>query len=202
MKKKKTLQVLVFCCGFSSLILHPSSLVRADGGTMRLSEQNGNYRITVFTSPTPLRAGSADISVLVQDLATGELASGLQVIIEAVQSESGTIAYHGVATSGAATNKLYQAAHFDLPEPGWYGITVSVDGPLGPARVCFGAEAATPMPSWIALAPWVGWPFAAVALFAIHQLLVKRKTYPASAGSATIPPAPARSRNRGLPSRP
>ena len=40
---------------------------RADGGTVRLSERQGEYRITVFTAPVPFRAGLVDISVLVQD---------------------------------------------------------------------------------------------------------------------------------------
>ena len=67
----------------SSFFLHPSSFLRADGGTIRLSEQKGNYRITVFTAPTPLRAGPVDISVLVQEAATGEPAPGVQVTIKA-----------------------------------------------------------------------------------------------------------------------
>ena len=48
---------------------------RGDGGTVRLSRCEGGYRITVFTAPTPFRAGPVDISVLVQDAATGELDS-------------------------------------------------------------------------------------------------------------------------------
>ena len=43
-----------------------------DGGTVRLSRCEGDYRISVFTAPTPFRAGPVDISVLVQDAATGE----------------------------------------------------------------------------------------------------------------------------------
>ena len=54
------------------LILHPASFLWADGGTVRLSEEQGRYRITVFTAPAPLRAGPVDVSVLVQEAATGE----------------------------------------------------------------------------------------------------------------------------------
>jgi hypothetical protein len=198
----KCLRLLGCCCGFAFLVLDPSSLARGDGGTLRLSEQNGKYRITVFTSPAPLRAGPVDVSVLVQDPATGELASASQVTIEAVQSDSGAIAFHGAATTAAATNKLYQAANLDLPEPGWYAVTVSVDGPLGSARVCFDVEAVNPVPSWVTLAPWVGWPFAAIALFAIHQLLRSGNTYRAAARSATFPLARSRSPHHGVRRRP
>ena len=39
---------------------------RADGGTIRLSESRDDLQITVFTSPTPVREGEVDVSVLVQ----------------------------------------------------------------------------------------------------------------------------------------
>jgi hypothetical protein len=160
----------------SSFILHPSSFLRADGGTVRLSEQKGNYRITVFTSPTPLRAGPVDVSVLVQDAATGELASGVQVTVEAVRSGSPCVAFRHPATREAATNKLYYAAVFDLPEPGSYRVEVSCNGPLGQAKVRFEVEAAERLPLWLAMVPWVGWPVLAILLFCLHQLLVRWKS--------------------------
>ena len=46
---------------------------------MRLSERAGGYRVTVFTDPTPLRAGPVDVSVFVQDADTGEPAAGVRV---------------------------------------------------------------------------------------------------------------------------
>ena len=55
----------------SAFAIQPSDLL-ADGGTVRLSQRQGGYRITVFTAPTPFRAGPVDISVLVQDAATGQ----------------------------------------------------------------------------------------------------------------------------------
>jgi len=42
-------------------------IIRADGGTLRLWERAGNYKVAVFTDPTPLRAGPVDVSVFVQD---------------------------------------------------------------------------------------------------------------------------------------
>src|SRR5437773_2683588 len=120
----------------AALFLLPS-VAAADGGTIRLSEQKGNYRITVFTSPTVLRAGPVDISVLVQEAATGEPASGVQVTIKAVWHGSPGVALHHPATKETATNKLYYAALFDLPEPGWYSLEVSIDGALGEAQVRF-----------------------------------------------------------------
>jgi hypothetical protein len=149
------------------------SLAAADGGTIRLSEQKGNYRITVFTGPTPLRAGPVDISVLVQEAATQEPLAGVQVTIKAKSRGSSRAALNHPATSDAATNKLFYAATFDLPEPGWYSVEVSIDGVLGKAQVAFEVNAAEPLPPWLILAPWVGWPVVAILLFGIHQVLVR-----------------------------
>ena len=160
----------------SSFILHPSSFLRADGGTVRLSEQRGGYRITVFTSPTPLRAGLVDLSVLVQDAVTGEVASEVQVGIHVVPVGSSGVAFHGPATHEAATNKLYYAALFDLPEPGWYALEVSVAGDRGEARVHFDLEAAEPLPPYLAVWPWFGWPVLVILLFIIHLILVRRRS--------------------------
>ena len=43
---------------------------RADGGLARLVVDSGEFRLTVFSSPTPLRAGPVDLSVMVQDRET------------------------------------------------------------------------------------------------------------------------------------
>jgi hypothetical protein len=160
----------------SSFILHPSSFLRADGGTICLSEEKGGYRITVFTTPTPLRAGPVDISVLVQEAATGEPASDVQVTIKAEWRGSADVTLHHRATKEAATNKLYYAATLDLPEPGWYSLEVSIDGALGEAQVRFEVDAAEPLPSWLAMSPWVGWPILVILFFVIHKLLVRRKS--------------------------
>ena len=160
----------------SSFILHPSSFLWADGGAIRLSEEKGGYRITVFTAPTPVRAGPVDISVLVQKAATGEVQPDVQVSIEAVWGDSPGVVLCHPATTEAATNKLYQAATFDLPGPGWYSASVHVDGALGKAQVHFDFEAAEPLPQWLSMWPWLGWPVLVILLFGIHQCLVRRKS--------------------------
>jgi hypothetical protein len=156
----------------SVLFLSPS-LAAADGGTIRLSERKGNYQITVFTAPTPLRAGPVDISVFVQNAATLEPVSDVQVTISATWRGSPDVVIQHPATTDAATNKLYYAATFDLPEPGSYSLEVFIAGTLGDAQVHFELEAAEPVPAWLAMWPWVGWPVLAILLFSIHQLLVR-----------------------------
>ena len=116
----------------SSLILHPSSLARADGGAVRLREQAGDYQITVFTSPTPFRAGPVDVSVLVQDAATGECVPEARVTVRLTARETGEFLEYR-ATAEAATNKLFHAAVFPAARSGWWDMEVVVQGPHGPA---------------------------------------------------------------------
>jgi hypothetical protein len=159
----------------SSFILRPSSVALADGGVPRLSERAGSYRVSVFTSPTPVRAGLVDVSVLVQDADTGALVPDVHVTVRAAPRGRPETVISNSATAEAATNKLYRAAEFEIPEAGWWDFEVAVEGERGPARVRFALEAADRPPAWWTLAPWVGWPALAVALFSLHQVLVRRK---------------------------
>ncbi len=152
--------------------LQPVPLL-ADGGTLRLSQRLGERQVSVFTSPSVLRVGLIDISVLVQDAASGNVQENLQVKVQLECLDQSAIPLVQEATSAAATNKLFQAAAFDVPHAGLWRATVSVvDGP--PAVVRFDLKIGPPLPPWIDLAPWVAWPLAVVALFLIHQRLVVR----------------------------
>jgi hypothetical protein len=159
----------------SSFILHPSSFALADGGVPRISELAGGYRVSVFTSPTPFRAGPVDLSVLVQDADSGDLAVGVQITVRATLRDRPNLSVTHPAMAEAATNKLYRAAVFELPEPGWWDFEVAVEGTRGPAQVYFALEAADRLPQWRALAPWIGWPALAIGLFSVHRYLVRRK---------------------------
>jgi hypothetical protein len=158
----------------SSLIPHLSSLARAHDGAVRMCERAGDYRLAAFTAPTPFRAGPVDITVLVQDAATGECVTPARVTLYLTARGSGQVLEYP-ATSGAASNKLFHEALFELPEAGWWDVEVSVDGPHGPARARFEVEAGEARPRWRELWPWFGWPAVAVALFGVHRALARRR---------------------------
>jgi hypothetical protein len=86
------------------------------------------------------------------------------------------------ATREAATNKLLDAAQFELPEPGRCQLEVQVESARGLAVVGGELEAAAPLPRWRELWLWIGWPGLAIALFGIHKVLCRRR-----AGKATPP---------------
>jgi hypothetical protein len=145
----------------------------ADGGSVLLSEKIGDYRITVFGSPWPFRAGPVDISVLVQDAVTGQPLPQARVTVCMIKTGQPVLEYP--ATQDAATNKLLHAAHFELPASGRWRLEVRVEGLEGSAVVAGEVEAAEPLPRWHSLSPWIAWPLLAIILFSIHELLARRR---------------------------
>jgi hypothetical protein len=152
----------------------PCAWANGDGGAVRLSAQQGHYRITVFSAPSPLRAGPVDISVLVQDAATGEsLGDGLVTVR---MTKIGQPALEYPATRQAATNKLLHAAQFEIPMPGQWQLEVRVEGSQGAAVVGCELEAAEAVPRWLEMWPWICWPALVIALFGFGKRKAAQNT--------------------------
>jgi hypothetical protein len=154
------------------LFLTWTAPVSADGGSPLFAGTKGGYQITVFAAPTPFRAGSVDISVFVQDALTGNPVTPLRVVVR--MTRSGRAALEYPATSEAATNKLFRAAQFELPEPGRWNMQVEVDASHGAAIISGEIEAADPLPRWAEMLPWTAWPALAIVLFSIREVLARR----------------------------
>jgi hypothetical protein len=150
-------------------------IAHGDGGTIRLSRSDGAYRISVFSSPTPFRAGPVDISVFVQDPVTGEPVPEVKITVSfSPCARPEQVIYH-VATSDAATNKLLKAAVFELSEPGCWVVDVAIRGEQGDGRVRFALEAGKRTSEWPAMWPWIVWPIPVILVFSVHQFLVRRR---------------------------
>ena len=158
---------------FTAILAFPT-VALADGGTVRLSERQGPYQITVFTSPTPLRAGPIDISVLVQDAESGEPASDAVVIVRVASADRPQEVLTQPATTAAATNKLFRSVLCELPSVGRWLATIAITGPTGCAEARFEFKAAERLPPWLTLWPWFLWPIIAIGLFGVHQVLARR----------------------------
>jgi hypothetical protein len=146
----------------------------ADGGTVLVAAERDDYRITVFMSPTPLRAGPVDISVLVQHGDTGRIVADANVEVSLRSSDANECTIRSLATTGAATNKLFRAALFTLPQPGRWRLStvVTVDNRQFPVET--DVDAAAALPHFSDLWFWTGWPAIAIGLFAAHRSLVNR----------------------------
>lgn len=101
----------------------------ANGGTVRISRAPlGPYVVTIYSSPTPLRTGEVDVSVLVQGADDGVLAPPITVEARPIGLAEGVHPdpIRHEATRGQATNKLFQAAKFEVSEAGEWEFTVEV----------------------------------------------------------------------------
>src|SRR5262249_13167992 len=141
--------------------------------TVRLSEQIDGYLVTVFTAPTPLRAGPIDVSVLVQDARTGQPAAVTEVLLRFRQMGEGTL--EQTATREQATNRLLYAAQFDRPAPGRWQGEVGARGPGGGVARRLGVHAAEPLPRWVELWGWIFLPVVVVVVFLAHQIIKSKK---------------------------
>jgi hypothetical protein len=147
----------------------------ADGGKVVLIERQADYRISVFMSPDPLRAGPTDISVLIQDAETGNPITNAQIIVTLTSTSAPSRTIYAAATNDAATNKLLSAALVDLPEPGEWNIEINCLAQHTAFQVHFlidvGERTAPCLEGW----SWFTWPAGAVILFGIHRRLVWRR---------------------------
>jgi hypothetical protein len=111
----------------------------------------------------------------VQNVGTGVVVDAA-VFIELSPRETSAAPVRYQATHAAASNKLFQAASINLPDPGWWHFAVTVGGSRGTLDVDFDVEAGEAIPSWHALWPWYGWPFLVIAIFAVTHFGRARST--------------------------
>jgi len=173
------------------LIFTTSCFLQADGGIpIGQSDGGEGLRVTVFAAPVPVRAGAVDVSVLVQETASGlpvsdaAAAFSLQklsppspdrVRIPAWCAAPGPDGYIP-ATSAHSKNKLLRGAFLPVTESGLWELTVHVA--RGPAKLTLAiplhvGPPKQPLVTWwplIALVPL------AIALYAWRGALVRRRT--------------------------
>ena len=149
---------------------------RGDGGTLRAWKQDADHEIAVFTDPSPVVVGPVDISVLLLDRKTGEPDGKARITVEVSPDGRPGEVVRRLATGGAAINKLYRAASFDLKEAGRCGVEIVIEGPADPGAIRFDLIVGVPWSPRAGIWPWILWPLPAVGLFGIHRRLVARRT--------------------------
>jgi hypothetical protein len=163
-----------------ALLLVPVA-ASADGGAVLLQETSGPFVITVFTGPPPLRIGVVDVSVLVQDRAEGSpiLDADVTIQLSPPAASNGSEAPITVAATHAqATNKLFYAALVELAVPGIWKLRVDVRQGNAAANLGAPLPIASSLPTLYAIWPYLVLPPAALALFALHQWLVRQRLGP------------------------
>jgi hypothetical protein len=105
-----------------------------DGGRVRLHQKAGPFTVTLFTTPDPLTAGAADFSVAVErDGVPGLIENAaITLVLTPVGRPGQPLVLH--ASHAAATNRLLQAANFNLPSAGVWRVDVVVQQASGTGR--------------------------------------------------------------------
>lgn len=149
-----------------------SSGAQADGGFVELHQEVGPFVVTVFTAPGPLRAGPADISVLVQDRASGQPMLDGEVFVRL--KSPGAITLVERATRETAQNKLLYSALINLPEAGQWELEVTIKQGKETASILGQVSAAAPTPFLLSYWRSLSLPPIVIAVFALNQWLKRR----------------------------
>ncbi len=85
------------------------------------------FLVTAFGEPVPLRVGTADLSVMVQNAENRSTVLDANVSFRLKKSSTGSVVeIIASATHARATNKLLYAAHVTLPSAGEWQLSVDV----------------------------------------------------------------------------
>jgi hypothetical protein len=154
-------------------VLAPARLF-ADGGTVQLRKEAGALLITVFTSPSPLSAGTADISLLLQNR------NGLKPVLDAnvsmrLRPDASDTEIQARPTRQQAQNKLLYAAPVTFSKSGKWRLALTIFR-NGERTDATGTIDVAPAPQK-ALSYWsyIAFPPLMIALFVVRERLISRK---------------------------
>ena len=121
----------------SLLVLAAPFSAFADGPHIALHATQGRYEITVFTAPDPLVTGPIQLTLLVQDVATGALLPGVSAS-GSLTSTSGPVAPLTLVPGGSSNREL-SGETVKLANPGSYTLRLRVSAAGGPVEEFSGA---------------------------------------------------------------
>ncbi len=135
--------------GTAVILLLIPGVILANGGTLRVANAvMGDYRVSVFTDPTPVRPDSLDVSVLILQQGVEGVPDGIHVLVrtELLELRSPDEVPGGVrvgmgdtlrATREQADDPRYYATKFGLGAEGLWEISIQVRGQAGEGEASF-----------------------------------------------------------------
>jgi hypothetical protein len=144
----------------------------ADGGAVQFQKAAGPFRITVFATPTTLRAGPVDISLMIQSRDNQEPVLDCQTMVQL--RKEGVTSIRSEATHEAAQNKLLYAAHVKVPESGLWELEAAIK--QGNASINITGEITVAPSAPVFLVYWrsLALPPLIISLFVMNQWLKRR----------------------------
>jgi hypothetical protein len=158
------------------LLLLATAFVLADGGKVEFQRKAGAFNITLFSTPSPVRVGRTDFSVMVQNVASSQVILDADVRLHFVQRGANSIAeVSAPARHDKATNKLLYAAAVDLNSTGKWRVEITVQTARDSALVTGDLDVLPPEPPLLAHWPYfLALPVVAF-LFVLNQRLKRRR---------------------------
>jgi hypothetical protein len=159
--------LLLAIVGFARLIQ-----AHADGGAVQFEKSAGPFVITVFTTPSPLRAGPVDISLMIQSRDSQQPVLDCQAFVQL--RKEGAMSIRSEATHEAAQNKLLYAAPVQVPESGLWELEVAIKH--GNDSINIAGEITVAPANPVLLVYWrsLALPPLFISLFALNQWLKRR----------------------------
>jgi hypothetical protein len=100
---------------------------RGDGGRVQMHENAGPFVVTLFSVPDTLVTGPADLSVGVEDAATGELVNDANVILTLTKLDgTPTDRIVARATERSMGNGILKSAEINIATAGHWHIAIEV----------------------------------------------------------------------------
>ncbi len=146
----------------------------ADGGAVQFEKSAGPFVITVFTTPSPLRAGPVDISLMIQSRENQQPVLDCHALVQL--HKEGAMSIRSEATHEAAQNKLLYAAQVKVPEPGPWELEAAIKH--GNDLINVAGEITVASSNPVLLIYWrsLALPPLFISLFAVNQWLKRRGT--------------------------
>ncbi len=147
-----------------------------DGGSLIVRKQEGPIVISVFSAETQIRAGTADLSVMVQNSSDQSAVMDAIVMLRLTSSTGGNVTEVAApATHTKATNKTLYAAQMTIPYSGVWRLSAEVTAGHETAGVSADLDVAPAAPPiqrywpYFALVPFV------ILLFVFNRWLRSRR---------------------------
>jgi hypothetical protein len=170
MRPVARIQLAAWLVAMSSIVC-TNHYAQADGGRLMRVERTHGWIVSIFAAPDPPRVGPIDVSVLVQEEATGKVIADAEIVVALKSLRDTNVTLSAPASRQQATNKLLQSALLVAPSVGDWQGTIHCSACADTAEIPFTLQVDAARPAWTQVAPWILWPFAAAAIFVAHRTL-------------------------------
>lgn len=179
--------LLALAIGFGASALFFSPDACADGGVVLGSQQIDGVDVTVFGSPVPLRAGPADISVLIQD-ENRRVVSDANVTVNWVSGQEGEEwlppccsmkGGSGVvrALKGHSQNQMLYSAIIPITSSGKGLLRLSIESAQARGTIELPIDAAPAPPPALAYFPYIAIGPGLIGLFALRRYILRARQH-------------------------